>query len=379
MTSWISTDAYDGPDRRGSATLPGPRFAIGGRPIGPDHPPYVIAELSGNHGGSLDTAMAVLDAAADAGADALKLQTFTPSTITIDADLPELRVDGGLWGGRTLADLYAEAMTPWEWIEPLIRRGAERGIHVFSSPFDPTAVDFLDALDVPAFKIASPELVDLPLIRRCAATGRPLVVSTGMATWHEITQAVEAARAAGADQLALLHCVSAYPAPAEEANLATIKALADTHDVVPGLSDHTLGTTVAVAAVALGACIIEKHVTLRRADGGVDSAFSLEPHELAELVAACRMAWAAKGRVRTEPAPSEVGSRRYRRSLRALVDIVEGQVVTADMVASLRPAGGLAPDCIEMVIGRRAAAPIARGSAITADDIAWLGHEDLPQ
>jgi pseudaminic acid synthase len=347
-----------------------PSFAIADRAIGANHPPYVIAELSGNHGGSLDTAMAVLEAVAAAGADALKLQTFTPETITVDADLPELTVDSGLWGGRTLTDLYAEAMTPWEWVAPLMQRGRELGIDVFSSPFDASAVTFLDALDVPAIKIASPELVDLPLIRAAAATGRPVILSTGMATWHEITVAVEAASAAGATDIALLHCVSAYPAPADEANLATIPALANTHGVVVGLSDHTLGTTVAVAAVALGACIIEKHVTLRRADGGVDSAFSLEPNELSELVVACRTAWAARGSVRMSPAPSEQASLRYRRSLRALVDIVEGQLITADMVASLRPAGGLEPDAIGRVVGKRAHTSVPRGAAITGDVIA---------
>ncbi|MFW6175178.1 MAG: pseudaminic acid synthase, partial [Acidobacteriota bacterium] len=265
---------------------PGPdTVEIGGRRIGPGEPVFVVAEVSANHNGSFDRAAEILHAAHVAGVDAVKLQTYTPDTMTLDLDQEPFRVEGGtIWDGRSLHDLYREAQTPWEWHPKLREVAEELGLILFSTPFDPTAVDFLEEMDVPAYKVASFEIVDLPLIRKIAATGKPMIVSTGMATLGEIEEAVAAARGAGATEIVLLKCTSAYPAPPEEADLRTIPHLATTFGVPAGLSDHTLGTEVAVAAVALGACVIEKHFTLSRADGGPDGAFSLEPQELRRLV-----------------------------------------------------------------------------------------------
>jgi len=342
-------------------------FAIAGRAVGPDQPPLVIAELSGNHNRSLDRALALIDAAAEAGAEAIKLQTYTPDTITIAHDGPGFRIEGGLWAGRTLHDLYAEAYTPYEWHAPLFARAWARGLICFSSPFDETAIDLLEGLDAPAYKIASFEAIDLPLIQRAARTGKPLIVSTGMTSPEEIGEAVEAARAAGAGGVALLHCVSAYPARFEDANLRAIPRLAADYRCVVGLSDHTPGTAAAVAAIALGASIIEKHFTLDRADGGPDAAFSLEPAELKRLVEDCRNAWDALGDARLARAPAEEANKQFRRSLYVVRDVAAGAALTSEDVRSIRPGFGLPPKALPDVLGRPAARDLKRGEPVAWD------------
>jgi N-acetylneuraminate synthase len=349
-----------------------PTFAIDQRRIGAGEPPYIIAELSGNHNGNLDRAIELMAAAKKAGADAVKLQTYTADTITIDHDGPGFVVDLPLWKKRKLYDLYQEAHTPWQWHEALFAKGRELGITVFSSPFDTTAVDMLERLQAPAYKIASFELVDTNLIERCAAAGKPLIISTGMGSESEIHDAVAAARKGGAKGLALLQCVSAYPAPAEEANLANIPELARKFDVVAGLSDHTLGNAVAVASIALGARIIEKHITLRRADGGVDSAFSLEPEELAQLVSDCRAVASAAGGPRFGVKPSEQGAVIYRRSLYVVADIKRGEPFSEANVRSIRPGYGLPPKYLTAVMGRHATRNIKRGEPLAVEMIADL-------
>ena len=342
-------------------------FTIAGRPIGPGHPPYVIAEMSGNHNGDLNRAYALLEAAKRAGADAVKLQTYTADTITIDHDGPGFRLEGGLWHGRTLYDLYREAHTPWAWHAPLFSRARELGLHIFSSPFDATAVDLLESLDAPAYKIASFEIVDLPLIRRVARTGKPMIISTGMASLGEMGEAVAAAREAGAKQIALLHCTSGYPTPPEEANLATIPHLAAAFGTVVGLSDHTPGSAVPIAAVTLGAAIIEKHFTLARADGGPDAAFSLEPAEFAALVTDCKAAWTALGRAHYDVVGSERGSLQFRRSLYVTADVKAGEALSSANVRSVRPGAGLAPAHLEAVLGRKAVRDLKRGEPLAWD------------
>jgi N-acetylneuraminate synthase len=342
-------------------------FSIAGRKIGAGQPPYVIAELSGNHNGEIARALALIDAAAEAKADAVKLQTYTADTITIDHDGEGFVISGGLWNGRKLYDLYQEAHTPWEWHEELFERALRRGIHCFSSPFDPTAVDFLQRLDAPAFKIASFEIVDLALIRKAAATGKPLIISTGMANDVEIDEALTAAGEAGSGGVALLHCVSGYPTPYEDANLARLTRLAARYDCVIGLSDHTLGTVVPIAAVALGAAIIEKHVTLARADGGPDAAFSLEPDELKALVSGVRAAHAAIGQPDYGRAGSEAGNVMFRRSLYAVADIKAGELLSEQNVRSIRPGFGLPPKHLTAILGRRAARDIRRGTPMQFD------------
>ena len=340
-------------------------FSIAGRSIGPSHSPYVIAELSGNHNGDIGRALALIDAAKAAGADAVKLQTYTADTITLDHDGPGFTIEGGLWDGRRLHELYREASTPWEWHEKLFAHARSAGITCFSSPFDPTAIAFLEKLNAPAYKIASFEIVDTPLIRLAAKTGKPLIISTGMASPDEISDALNAAKeSAGA---VLLHCISAYPAPAEDANLARIPALAAKYGCAIGLSDHTLGIEVSIAAVALGACVIEKHITLQRADGGPDAAFSLEPDELAALVKGVRTAHAALGRADYGRAASEEGNVAFRRSLYAVKDIAAGETITEENVRSIRPGYGLAPKHLPEILGRKAKRGIPRGTPISRD------------
>jgi N-acetylneuraminate synthase len=340
---------------------------IDGRPIGPDHSPYVIAELSANHNGNIEHAFAIMKAAKAAGADAVKIQTYRPDTITIDHDGPEFIVQGGLWDGKRLYDLYDWAHTPWHWHAALFEKARTLDITLFSSPFDPTAVDLLEYLGAPAYKIASFELVDLPLIRRVAATGKPLIMSTGMANDTEIREALEAARGAGAQELILLHCVSGYPAPASDYNLATLPDMVARFGVMAGLSDHTLDNTAAITAVGLGAVAIEKHVTLDRQGGGPDDSFSLEPPELAQLVEGTRTAWEARGRVDYGLKSSEQGNAQFRRSLYVVQDIPEGGTLTPDNIRSIRPGFGLAPKYYDEVLGRRATRALPRGTALSWD------------
>ncbi|MET7750425.1 pseudaminic acid synthase [Micromonospora sp. NPDC005367] len=343
--------------------------SIGPHRVGPGERPLVVAEMSGNHNGSLDRALAIVDAVAASGAHALKLQTYRPDTITIDVDAQAFRIsDGhGLWGGENLYQLFERAHTPYEWHEPIFERARRHGLTVFSSPFDHTAVELLEKLDVPAYKIASSELVDLPLIRLVASTGKPMVISTGMATVGEIDAAVQAARDGGAAGIVLLACTASYPAPPQDSNLRRLPVLADTFGVPVGLSDHTPGIGVPVASVALGACLIEKHVTLRRADGGVDSDFSLEPEELAALTVESERAWAALGTTTIGPTPTEREGLRFRRSLFVVADVRAGDPVTAANVRSIRPAGGLPPADIDRVLGRTFTQDVPRGTPLSWD------------
>jgi len=355
----------------GGGTKPteAPSIIIAGRKIGPAERPYVIAEMSGNHNGDINRAFLILEKAKAAGADAVKLQTYRADTITIDHDGPGFTVHGGLWDGRKLYELYEEAHTPWEWHEPIFKKAAELGISLFSSPFDRTAVDFLETLSVPAYKIASPEIVDLPLIRYVASTRKPIIISTGAADLNEISEAVEAARTCGAREIILLHCTAAYPAPADEANLATITDMVERFGVVAGLSDHTLGTTVSTLAIAYGASVIEKHFTLARADGGVDSGFSMEPDELSRLVADVGIAYIARGAPAYSPTRSETFVLGNRRSLYVVASIAKGETFTPLNVRSIRPAHGLAPKYYEAVLGRTAARDLAFGEPLGVDMI----------
>lgn len=337
--------------------------------VGIDHRPFIIAEMSGNHNGDLSRALAIVDEVAASGAQALKLQTYRADTMTIDVDTPEFRISDGhdLWGGRNLYQLYEQAHTPWEWHGPIFERAREHGLTAFSSPFDKTAIDLLEDLGAPLYKIASSEIVDLPLIRLAASTGKPLIISTGMATVGEIAAAVDAAHGAGCTELILLACTVSYPAPPQDSNLRRIPVLAEAFDAVVGLSDHTSGIGVAVASVALGARVIEKHVTLSRGDGGVDSAFSLEPAELRALVTESERAWQALGTTRIGPSEAEREGLRFRRSLFVTEDVRAGDPVTATNVRAIRPAGGLAPDEIDKVVGRAFRRDVARGTPLTWD------------
>lgn len=345
-----------------------PDLVIDGRSIGPEAEPFIVAEMSGNHNGSLDRALEIVDAVAASGAHALKLQTYTADTLTIDVDSPPFRIseDHPLWGGAKLYDLFERAHTPWEWHAPIFERARERGLAAFSSPFDASAIELLEELDVPAYKIASSEIVDLPLIRQVAETGKPIILSTGMARLSEIDAAVSAVREGGNDVL-VLGCTTSYPAPPADSNLRSLPVLADAFGTIVGLSDHTEGIGVAVASVALGACLIEKHVTLSRIDGGVDSEFSLEPAELAQLVEESKRAWESLGDTRVGPTGTEAEGLRFRRSLYVVRDVTAGDEVTRENVRSIRPSGGLPPDELETVLGRRFAVDATKGTPLSWD------------
>ncbi|NBF01458.1 pseudaminic acid synthase [Pseudomonas sp. Fl5BN2] len=341
-------------------------FKIGSRHVGAGHAPLIIAEMSGNHNQSLDVALQIVEAAARAGAHALKLQTYTADTMTLDLDQGEffIKDPDSLWAGSSLYDLYQRAHTPWEWHEPIFARARELGMLAFSTPFDESAVDFLESLDVPAYKIASFENTDLPLIRRVAATGKPLIISTGMASIAELDESVRAAREAGCRDLVLLKCTSTYPASPENSNLLTIPHLRELFGCEVGLSDHSMGVGVSVAAVALGATVVEKHFTLDRAAGGVDASFSLEPAELASLVLETERAWQAMGQVRYGATQAESKSLVYRRSLYVTRDMQAGELFSADNVRAIRPGLGLAPKHYDTLLGRRARQPLKRGTAL---------------
>jgi len=337
---------------------------IAGRKIGRDVAPFVIAEMSGNHNQSLERALSIVDVAAETGAHALKLQTYTADTITLDVREGEFRIDDGksLWNGQNLYDLYKVAHTPWEWHAPIMQRARDRGVLCFSSPFDDTAVDFLETLNVPAYKIASAEILHLPLIRKVAATGKPMIISTGMASLAEIDDAVRAARAAGCRDLVLLKCTSTYPASPVDTNVLTIPHMRELFGCEIGLSDHTMGVGASVAAVAHGASVVEKHFTLRRSEGGVDSAFSLEPEEMKSLVVETERAWQSLGSVNYGPTPAEIKSLAYRRSLYIAEDMKAGEVFTAKNLRIVRPGLGLAPKHFETLLGHRIKVAAKKGT-----------------
>jgi len=330
-----------------------PSLTIAGRRIAEDQPPYVIAEMSANHHGSLDVAKRIIEEAHRCGADAVKLQTYRPDTITLDAQTPDFCIRGGLWDGRTLHDLYAEAHMPWEWHQPLFEHARKVGITIFSSPFDDTAIDLLESLHAPAYKIASFEAIDLPLIRLAASTGKPLIISTGMADAVEIAEAVEAARSAGCRELAILRCVSGYPAPAADYNLRTIPDMKARFGCVVGLSDHTLDHTTAITSVALGAALVEKHFTLDRNGGGPDDSFSLEPADLRALCTGVRTAWECMGEIDYGRKSSEQGNVQFRRSLYWVRDLPAGSTVDASALRSVRPGYGLPPKRYDELMGRQ--------------------------
>lgn len=342
-------------------------FQIDGRAIDQDHAPYIIAELSANHNGSLDRALQTIDAAKRCGASAIKLQTYTADTMTIDCDRPEFNVRGGLWDGYKLYELYKWAETPFEWHQAMFEHARRIGITVFSTPFDESAVDLLERLNAPAYKIASFENTDLPLIRYVARTGKPMIMSTGMATEDEIAEAVETARGAGRKDLVLLHCISSYPAPMDQANIRQMPELARRFGTIPGLSDHTMGTAASVAAVALGACVIEKHFTLSRADKGPDSEFSLEPAELERLCKDTQDAWLALGRVGFQRQVAEEASKVFRRSVYFMRDLPAGAVVSATDIRRIRPGLGLAPKYLDGLVGKRLKVAVKRGTPSSWD------------
>tara|TARA_Y100001951_G_C11297967_1_gene277248 strand:+ start:13476 stop:14528 length:1053 start_codon:yes stop_codon:yes gene_type:complete len=342
---------------------------IADRYIGRNHAPFVIAEMSGNHNQSLERALQIVEAAARAGAHALKIQTYTADSMTLDLDEGEFHISdpNSLWAGTSLYKLYGEAFTPWEWHKPIFDRARELGMTAFSTPFDDKGVEFLESLDVPCYKIASFENTDLPLIRRVAATGKPMIISTGMATVAELDETVRAARQAGCKDLILLKCTSTYPASPENTNILTIPHLRELFGCETGLSDHTMGVGVSVAAVALGASVVEKHFTLSRAEGGVDSAFSMEPQEMAQLVVETERAWQSMGRVSYGATAAEEKSRVFRRSIYASEDIAAGELLSSSNVRIIRPGLGLPPKYFEQVLGKRAKQEIRRGTPISWD------------
>lgn len=346
-----------------------PYITIDDRKIGTDYPPYIIAELSANHNGDINRAFQIMEEAKNAGADAIKLQTYTHETITMDCDSEEFQIHGGLWDGQTLYELYKGAHMPWEWHEPLFEKARELGITIFSSPFDFSAVELLEELNAPAYKIASFEVIDLPLIKRVAQTGKPMIISTGMANEEEIAEAIKTAKDNGCQELVVLHCVSGYPAPAEQYNLRTIADIAERFDVLSGLSDHTIDNATAVTSIALGACLIEKHVTMDRNGGGADDSFSLEPPELKALCQDTKTAWQALGNINYERTEAEKGNVKFRRSLYVVKDIAEGETFSSENVRSIRPGFGLAPKHYEAILGKKAKQSITRGTPLTFDVI----------
>ncbi len=355
---------------QGVVSVMPPLINIAGRPIGPECPPYIIAELSANHNGSLNSALSIIDKAAEAGATAVKLQTYRADTITLNSDRAEFKITEGKWAGQTLYELYESAFTPWDWHKELFDRANAVGVTMFSSPFDQSAVDFLEDLNAPAYKIASFEAVDIPLIRYVAGTGKPMIISTGMADAEEIAEAIETARDAGCKELAILHCVSGYPAPPSDYNLRLIPDMMERFKLVTGLSDHTLDNTTAIAAVALGSSIIEKHVTLNRNGGGPDDSFSLEPQELNQLCVSAKIAWKSIGTVDYGPKASERANIMFRRSLYFVKSLKAGELITSDCLRSIRPGFGAAPKHFDKIIGKRVLVDIKAETPVSLADIA---------
>ncbi|WP_202593488.1 pseudaminic acid synthase [Tolumonas lignilytica] len=337
---------------------------INGRLIGEGQKPYIIAELSGNHNGDLNRALALVDAAAAAGADAIKLQTYTADTMTLNCDSDDFKIKGGLWDGYSLYQLYQTAHTPWEWHQPLFERANSLGITIFSTPFDETAVDFLEKLHSPAYKVASFEMTDLPLLRYIAKTGKPVIISTGLASLDEIKLSIDTLKTSGCEQILLMHCISGYPTPIEQANLKTIPDLAKKFNVTVGLSDHTLGTLVSTVSIALGAVAIEKHFTLARSDGGPDASFSIEPTELKQLCNDCNSAWQSLGFANYSLKDAEKDNLRFRRSIYVVKDIKAGESLTPDNIRRIRPGFGLSPSEYENVLGKKASCDIKAGTSL---------------